>query len=75
MVRRAVVAMSALILLFAVSSQAATSAMAAQVMTCSAQQGQLYIDAGEYDRAVREFTCLINAQPGVEGYRGRIEAR
>lgn len=43
--------------------------------TCSAAQGQLYIDQGRYDKAVREFSCLIDAQPTeVEGYRGRIEA-
>ena len=44
--------------------------------SCTAQQGQALIDAGRYDRAVREFTCVINAQPtGSEGYRGRIEAQ
>ena len=42
---------------------------------CSAEQGQLYIDEGRYKSAIREFTCLIDAQPtAVEGYRGRIEA-
>jgi tetratricopeptide (TPR) repeat protein len=35
----------------------------------------MLLDAAEYDRAVREFTCVILAQPTeVEGYRGRIEA-
>lgn len=43
---------------------------------CTAAQGQAFIDEGRYDRAIREFTCLIDAQPTeVEGYRGRIEAR
>lgn len=43
---------------------------------CSASQGQSYIEQGRYDRAVREFTCVIEADPSsVDGYRGRIEAR
>lgn len=43
--------------------------------SCSADQGQASIDEGRYERAVREFTCVIDAQPTeVEGYRGRIEA-
>jgi tetratricopeptide (TPR) repeat protein len=42
---------------------------------CTSRQGQAYIDAGRYEQAVREFTCVIEAQPiEVEGYRGRIEA-
>jgi hypothetical protein len=63
MYRRAVVTVGVLILLFAVSGQAGASARAAGAMNGSAQQGQRYIDAGEYDRAVREFTCLIDARP------------
>lgn len=52
----------------------ATSAYAAP--TCTAQQGQLLIDAGRYKQAVNEFTCVIAADPtGIEGYRGRIEAQ
>jgi Tetratricopeptide repeat len=48
----------------------------ADAATCSASQGQLFIDQGQYDKAVKEFTCVINAQPTeVEGYRGRIEAQ
>lgn len=44
--------------------------------TCSAEQGQAYIEDGRYDRAIREFSCVIDAQPTeVEGYRGRIEAK
>jgi hypothetical protein len=43
---------------------------------CTAQQGQTYIDEGRYKQAVKEFTCVIEAQPtDVEGYRGRIEAQ
>jgi tetratricopeptide (TPR) repeat protein len=42
---------------------------------CTARQGQIYIDTGRYDRALREFSCVIDGDPtGVEGYRGRIEA-
>src|SRR5262249_29210947 len=42
---------------------------------CTAKQGQAYINAGRYQDAIREFTCLIEAQPTApEGYRGRIEA-
>ena len=48
---------------------------AAAAVKCTAQQGQLFIDAGRYRDAVREFTCVIDAAPTqVEGYRGRIEA-
>ena len=43
---------------------------------CTAEQGQLFINAGQYQQALDEFTCMIDAQPDeVEGYRGRIEAR
>jgi len=43
---------------------------------CSAVRGQEYIEEGRYDQAIREFSCLIDAQPTeVEGYRGRIEAK
>ncbi len=49
---------------------------AASGRKCSAEQGQALIDAGRLDQAVREFTCVIEAQPTeVEGYRGRIEAK
>jgi hypothetical protein len=37
--------------------------------------GQAFIDEGRHERAIREFACVIAAQPTeVEGYRGRIEA-
>ena len=43
---------------------------------CSVEQGQAFIDDGRYNKAVAEFTCVIEAQPtSVEGYRGRIEAQ
>lgn len=42
---------------------------------CTVENGQFFIDQGQYDKAIREFTCVIEAQPTeVEGYRGRIEA-
>jgi tetratricopeptide (TPR) repeat protein len=47
----------------------------ASVATCSAEEGQQLIDAGQFKQAIREFTCLIGLDPtAVEGYRGRIEA-
>jgi len=47
----------------------------AAVATCTAEQGQQLIDAGQYKQAIREFTCVIGADPtAVAGYRGRIEA-
>ena len=36
--------------------------------TCSAEQGQALIDAGQYEKAIRAFTCVIDAQP--TGRRG-----
>jgi tetratricopeptide (TPR) repeat protein len=53
----------------------ATPAGVAIAAKCSAEEGQALITAGHYERAIREFTCLIDADPtAVEGYRGRIEA-
>jgi tetratricopeptide (TPR) repeat protein len=43
---------------------------------CTTEQGQSLIDTGQYEQAIDEFTCVIDAQPDeVEGYRGRIEAK
>jgi hypothetical protein len=43
---------------------------------CSSTQGQVFIEEGRYDHAIREFSCVIDAAPTeVEGYRGRIEAK
>ena len=48
----------------------------AHAATCSVEQGQRLIDDGLYARAIREFSCVIDAHPtAVEGYRGRIEAK
>lgn len=45
-------------------------------VNCSAESGQSFINEGRYDKAINEFTCVINGDPtAVEGYRGRIEAK
>jgi tetratricopeptide (TPR) repeat protein len=42
---------------------------------CTAEEGQRLVEAGRYDQAIREFSCLVDSAPtAVEGYRGRIEA-
>jgi hypothetical protein len=42
---------------------------------CSLEQRQIYINEGRYREVIREFACVIEAQPTeVEGYRGRSEA-
>jgi tetratricopeptide (TPR) repeat protein len=47
----------------------------ANVASCTAEQGQQFIDAAEYSKAIQKFTCVIDLDPtAVEGYRGRIEA-
>lgn len=46
------------------------------IASCSAEQGQQLIDAGQYKQAIQKFTCVIDRDPtAVEGYRGRIEAQ
>lgn len=73
MIRRSVVVFAILTLVLTVGIWMAGSAYAAN--PCTAEQGQLLIDSGQYTQAVAEFTCVIGAEPtGVEGYRGRIEA-
>jgi tetratricopeptide (TPR) repeat protein len=43
---------------------------------CTSEQGQAFIDDGLYKQAIKEFTCVIEAQPTeADGYRGRIEAQ
>lgn len=57
-------------------TRAADSAVAAAMTRCSTELGQQLIEQGRYERAIREFTCIIENEPtGVEGYRGRIEAQ
>jgi tetratricopeptide (TPR) repeat protein len=54
----------------------ASVAQAASGQTCAEDRGQALIDDGRYERAIREFTCVIGAEPTeVAGYRGRIEAQ
>jgi tetratricopeptide (TPR) repeat protein len=51
-------------------------AQAASGQTCTEDRGQALIDDGRYQQAVREFTCVIDAEPTeAGGYRGRIEAQ
>jgi tetratricopeptide (TPR) repeat protein len=73
---RVVVLATALLgLVLAASLVMAPMARAAGGPTCTPEQGQAFIEEGRYDKAIQEFTCLIDAEPaGVEGYRGRIEA-
>lgn len=73
MLQKTLTIMIALALIFTLGGWTVGTARADQ---CTAQQGQLFIDAGQYEQAIQEFTCVINAEPTeVEGYRGRIEAR
>ena len=68
---RKVLTATAVFTLFACPSMAA-----AQGPNCNAASGQLLIEQGRYDAAIREFTCVIEAHPTqVEGYRGKIEAQ
>lgn len=72
MFRKTFAILIALSLVFMPGAWAVGSAKADQ---CTAAQGQLFIDQGQYKEAIREFTCVIESQPTeIEGYRGRIEA-
>ena len=69
-------AVGAAIVLLAGGSAALAASDAVRAPSCTAQQGQAFIDAGRYDQAIREFTCVIDAAPTEpEGYRGRMEAK
>ena len=73
MIRRVVVVMGALAAALGISSVGTDSAAAGG--NCTPEHAQSLIEEGRYDRAVREFTCLIEDDPtGVDGYRGRMEA-
>lgn len=53
-----------------------TAVATAGKASCSVDAGQAAIDAGRYQRAIAEFSCVITAQPtAVDGYRGRVEAQ
>src|SRR5215813_3360678 len=79
---RTITYMIILTLLVALGFAAAVPAKAAEAAKgdrvagrCTAENGQLFINEGSYERAIREFTCVIKAEPtDVDGYRGRIEA-
>jgi len=79
---RTFASMIVLIMIFALVGAAAGSAKAAEAAPadriaerCTAENGQIFINDGRYEHAIREFTCVIKAEPtDVEGYRGRIEA-
>jgi tetratricopeptide (TPR) repeat protein len=83
MVRKLITAAGAVAALGCVDSDSVTApgaprspAVHAAVSTCSAVDGQQLIDAGQYAKAIKEFTCLVDLDPtAVEGYRGRIEAQ
>jgi tetratricopeptide (TPR) repeat protein len=48
---------------------------AAVINNCTVDRGQALIEAGRYDQAVREFSCVVDAHPTeIDGYRGRMEA-
>lgn len=65
----------AIIVAFALLSAAAAVPAHADP-NCTSEQGQLFIEAGLYKQAIKEFSCVIEADPtGVDGYRGRIEAQ
>jgi len=71
--RRTISAVTGLILAGGIIGAAAPRA--AMAAACSSAQGQAYITDGRYKLAIREFTCVVDAQPTeIEGYRGRIEA-
>src|SRR5262245_32865409 len=82
MLRKAFTAMVVLAVTLALGGRFTASAKAAEAKPgvsisgwCTAEAGQLLINDGLYERAIREFTCVIKADPtDVEGYRGRIEA-
>jgi len=66
--RQPIRAAAVLIILLFVAAPAAAA-------ECTPEQGQLFIDQGRFDKAIREFSGVIDAEPTeVEGYRGRIEA-
>jgi len=49
---------------------------AALAVPCNVSSGQAFIDQGKFEKAIDEFTCVINNAPTeAEGYRGRIEAK
>jgi tetratricopeptide (TPR) repeat protein len=73
--RTTLVVAGALVLALAASLVGTAQRVLAAPPWCTPERGQALIDAGEYEDAVRSFTCVIETAPtGVEGYRGRAEA-
>jgi hypothetical protein len=67
-IRRLVLAFTILLILPATASASSPH--------CTPEQGQAFIDEGNLDRAVHEFSCVVDANPTeVAGYVGRAEAR
>lgn len=65
----------ALLLVLHVTGILSASLAHAAGQKCTAEEGQALIDDGRYDKAIREFTCVIDAAPTeADGYRGRAEA-
>src|SRR5262249_31548027 len=59
----------------AVLVPASAAPVSAAAPWCTTTTGQSLIEAGDYDKAIQSFSCVISASPTeVEGYRGRIEA-
>ena len=74
MSRRSTARMATLVVALTLGSLLVASPVAA-APACSTAAGQGYIDSGRYDRAVREFGCVIDGDPtSVDGHRGRMEA-
>ena len=73
--RRPTRGLAATVLTLVLAGTVVLAGPVAAAPTCSAAAGQALIDEGRYDHAIREFTCLIEADASsVEGYRGRMEA-
>jgi tetratricopeptide (TPR) repeat protein len=73
--RRAAVAAGAFVVTLAAALLLTGPVAQASPQPCTPEQGQAFIDTGRFKDAIREFTCVIAAQPTeAEGYRGRIEA-
>jgi Bacterial transcriptional activator domain len=76
MKRTLVLALLTLTVMIVATASAAFAGPATAVTKCTAEQGQALIDAGRYEQAINEFSCLVDAHPTeVEGYRGRMEAK
>jgi tetratricopeptide (TPR) repeat protein len=76
MKRTLVLALLTLTVMAVATASAVLAAPAKAVpIKCTVEQGQALIDAGSYEQAIHEFSCLVDADAtDVEGYRGRMEA-